>query len=95
MLTNLRDGRLYLDGCVSILAQPVLDRIRAWLDLRQRGWPTTANPHLFVTWHIARRTEPASRRWIWLTIGPGLSAAAIREDRILNEAHAAWPICSA
>ena len=28
------------------------------------------------------------KRWIWLTVGPGLSVAAIREDRILNEAHA-------
>jgi hypothetical protein len=28
------------------------------------------------------------QRWIWLTIGPDLSIAAIREDRILDEAHA-------
>jgi hypothetical protein len=25
---------------------------------------------------------------MWLTVGPGLSPSAIREDRILNEAHA-------
>jgi hypothetical protein len=38
--------------------------------------------------HTGRRTEECSKRWIWLTIGPDLSIAAIREDRILDEAHA-------
>jgi hypothetical protein len=45
------------------------------------------NPHLFLTKHTGRRTEECSKRWIWLTIGPDLSIAAIREDRILDEAH--------
>jgi hypothetical protein len=44
--------------------------------------------HLFLTKHTGRRTEECSKRWIWLTIGPDLSIAAIREDRILDEAHA-------
>lgn len=76
-LTDLRDGRLHLDGRVIILAKPVRQRLSAYLDLRQQRWPTTANPHLFVTWHTARRTEPCSRRWIWLTIGPELSVASV------------------
>lgn len=88
LLTEVRDGRLHLDGRVIVLAQPVRDRIRAYLDARNQRWPNTANPHLFVTEHTGRRTEQCSKRWIWLTIGPGLSAAAIREDRILDEAHA-------
>lgn len=87
-LTDPRDGRLHLDGRVIVLADPVRQRLRAYLDLRQSRWPDTANPHLFITWHTARRTEVCSRRWIWLTIGSGLSAAAIREDRILDEARA-------
>lgn len=87
-VTDLHDGRLHIDGRTIVLAQPVRDRVRAWLDLRQQRWPETANPHLFITRHTGRRTEPCSKRWIWLTIGPGLSAAAIREDRILDEAHA-------
>jgi hypothetical protein len=41
-----------------------------------------------VHYQTAGRLDPVGQRWIWLTIGPGLSAAAIREDRILNEAHA-------
>ncbi len=88
LLTDVRDGRLQLDGRVIVLAQPVRERLRTYLDLRNQRWPSTANPHLFITWHTARRTEQCSKRWIWLTIGPGLSAAAIREDRILDEAHA-------
>jgi hypothetical protein len=48
----------------------------------------TANPHVFLTKHTGRRTEECSKRWIWLTIGSDLSIAAIREDRILDEAQA-------
>jgi len=70
------------------LAEPVRERLRAYLDIRQRRWPDTANPHLFLTKHTGRRTEECSKRWIWLTIGLDLSIAAIREDRILDEAHA-------
>ena len=70
------------------LAEPVRERLRAYLDMRQRRWPDTANAHLFLTKHTGRRTEECSKRWIWLTIGPRLSVAAVREDRILDEAHA-------
>jgi hypothetical protein len=31
---------------------------------------------------------PVSRRWVWRALGPKLSAADIRQDRILDEAHA-------
>ncbi|HWH01704.1 MAG TPA: hypothetical protein VNV66_20845 [Pilimelia sp.] len=87
-LTDVRDGRLHLDGRVIVLADPVRERLSAYLNARNQRWPNTANTHLFVTEHTGRRTEECSKRWIWLTIGPGLSAAAIREDRILDEAHA-------
>lgn len=87
-LTDVRDGRLHVEGRIIILAEPVRDRLRAYLDMRQHRWPDTANPHLFLTKHTGRRTEECSKRWIWLTIGPDLSIAAIREDRILHEAHA-------
>jgi hypothetical protein len=43
---------------------------------------------VFLTKHTVRRTEECSKRWIWLTIGSDLSIAAIREDRILDEAQA-------
>ncbi|MEU7753717.1 hypothetical protein [Micromonospora sp. NPDC049171] len=87
-LTDVRDGRLHVEGRVIILAEPVRERLRAYLDIRQHRWPDTANAHLFLTKHTGRRTEECSKRWIWLTIGPDLSIAAIREDRILDEALA-------
>jgi integrase len=87
-LTDVRDGRLHLDGRVIVLADPVRARLAAWLDHRAIRWPNTTNPHLFVHYRSAARAEPVGMRWVRLTIGAGLTATAIREDRILNEAHA-------
>jgi hypothetical protein len=87
-LTDVRDGRLHLDGRVIVLADPVRARLAAWLDHRAKRWPNTTNPHLFVHYRSAARAEPVGMRWVRLTIGAGLTATAIREDRILNEAHA-------
>ncbi|MEU0514929.1 hypothetical protein ACWEKJ_30530 [Amycolatopsis thermoflava] len=87
-LTHIHDGRLHIDGRTVVLAKPVRERLARYLDERARRWPNTTNPHLFITRHTASRPDPASKRWIWLTLGPGLSAAAVREDRILDEAHA-------
>jgi hypothetical protein len=87
-LTDVRDGRAHVDGRVIVLAEPVRERITAYLDYRNRRWPNSTNPHLFVHRRSASRAEPVGQRWVWLTVGPGLSPARIREDRILNEAHA-------
>lgn len=86
LLTDIRDGRLHLPGRTVPLAEPVLDRIAAWLDERQRRWPLTADPHLFINQQNATRTSSAQADWITKRLG--ISAQAIREDRILNEAHA-------
>jgi integrase len=59
-LTDIRDGRLHLDGRVIPLAGPVRERLAAWLDERARHWPATANQHLFINWYTAVRESPAS-----------------------------------
>lgn len=87
-LTDIRDGRLHLDGRVIVLAEPVRERISRYLDHRAQRWPNTSNAHLFLHFRSATRTDPVGKRWIWLTLGPGLSPTAVREDRILDEAHA-------
>lgn len=87
-LTDHRDGRLYLDGRSIVLAQPVQTRVSRYLDHRAQRWPNTANPHLFVHYRTATHTGPVGPRWIWLTLGPDLTAASLREDRILDEAQA-------
>jgi hypothetical protein len=62
--------------------------LAAWLDYRARHWPGTANPHLFITQRSALGLGPAGHRWIKLKTGVPGGVQAIREDRILYEAHA-------
>ncbi len=87
-LTDTRDGVLHVDGRVIPLAEPVRDRLRAWLDHRGHRWPATTNPHLFIHYRTAGGHDPVGHRWIRLAVGPGLTPAGIREDRILEETHA-------
>jgi site-specific recombinase XerD len=83
-LHDIRDGRLHLPDRTIPLAAPVRKRIATWLDQRQRRWPTTANPYLFLNLHNGIRTTPANPDWVRRTTG--LSARAVRMDRILHEA---------
>jgi integrase len=85
-LTDARDGRLHLPDRIVPLAGPVRERLRAYLDHRQQCWPATANPHLFIHYRNATTTT-ASTPW-WIRRQLGMSAQAIRQDRILQEAHA-------
>jgi hypothetical protein len=87
-LTDVRDRTLHLDDRSIPLAGPVQHALAAYLDERQTRWPHTTNPYLFVTSRTASGDVPVSRRWIWQALGPKLSAAAVRQDRILDEAHA-------
>lgn len=86
LLTDLRDGRLHLPNRVVLLAPIVRDRISAWLDHRAKRWPCTANPYLFINAQTAVRTTSVSPQWINAVLG--ISAHAVREDRILDEAIA-------
>lgn len=86
LLIDIRDGRLHLPGRTVPLADPVLDRVAAWLDERQRCWPMTANPHLFINKQNATRTSAVQADWITKRLGT--SAQTIREDRIPDEAQA-------
>jgi hypothetical protein len=85
-LTDIVDGRLHLAGRTLPLADPVRVRLAAWLDHRQRTWPGCINPHLIVSRLSAPRLIPVSESFPWRKIG--LSAQALREDRILAEIHA-------
>lgn len=71
-------------GRTILLADPVRERIAAWLDKRSRRYPATTNPHLFVSQYTAVRLGPVSSSWISHT--HRIPARAIREDRILHEA---------
>lgn len=86
LLTDLHDGRLHVGEQVIVPAEPVMQRLAAYLDYRARTWPTTINPHLFIhrrSWMHDRPVTP----W-WLHHQLGMSGELIRQDRILDEAHA-------
>jgi hypothetical protein len=85
-LTDIHDGRLYLPSHTVLLAEPVKQRLSAWLDHRAARWPKTANPHLFINTRTAGRLGPVSGGWINHILG--VSAQTVREDRILDEAIA-------
>jgi len=85
-LTDLVDGRLRLGQRSILLAEPVRVRLAAWLDYRNRRWPTTANPHVFLNHRNSSRTTAAGGRW--LTLATGIPIHLMREDRILHEARA-------
>jgi len=88
-LTDIRDRKLHIDGRTIPLAEPVQRRLTTYLTHRNTTWPQALNPHLFInqrTWR--READPAGVRWFHLTIGPGLTARQLREDRILNEVDA-------
>ncbi len=82
-LTDVRDGRLHIADRVIVLAGPVRQRLRVYLDHRARRWPATANPYLFLHQRNALRATPPKPDWISLRLG-GL-AQIMREDRILDE----------
>jgi integrase len=83
-LSDIRDGRLFLPDRTVVMADAVRDRLAAWLIERARRWPSTVNPHLFISQYTAVRIGPVSRQWISAT--NRLHVQAIREDRILHEA---------
>jgi len=85
-LTDLADGRLQLGKRSILLAEPVRVRISAWLAHRNKRWPTTANPHVFLNHRNSTRTTPVGGRW--LTLATGIPIHVMREDRILHEARA-------
>ncbi len=87
-LTDIRDGKLNIDGRTIPLADTPRGHLATYLTHRNNTWPESLSTHLFINSRTSRRDEPAGRRWFRLAIGPGLTARQLREDRILNEADA-------
>ena len=85
-LTDVRDGRLHLADRVQPLADPVKSRLASYLDYRHRRWPDSINPHFFVHVRSAGSTKPTQTSWVNDHLG--MSAQAIRQDRMVDEAQA-------
>lgn len=86
LLTDIVDGRLNVAGRSIPLAAPVRERLARWLDYRQNRWPNSQNPHLIIHQRSAPRMMAANRTYPWQQAG--IRPQALREDRILAEAHA-------
>ncbi|MFE0440875.1 hypothetical protein ACFW2K_38895 [Streptomyces nigra] len=78
-------GRLHLPGRRVLLAEPVRERLAAYLAHRHTTWPRTANPHLFLTSRRAPTTAPVSPAWLYRQYPS--SSHLLRNDRIVNEAQ--------
>jgi hypothetical protein len=85
-LADLRDGRLHLDERVVLLAEPVRQRLAAYLDWRQLTWPGSINPYLLV--HVRNAGTVAHVTPWWIRHQLSMPGQRIRQDRILDEAHA-------
>jgi hypothetical protein len=86
MLTDIRDGKLHLAAQVITLAEPVRQRLTAYLDYRNARWPNTANQHLFLSYKSAVLEGPVSHAYLKQQLG--MAAQTIRQDRIFDEAVA-------
>ncbi|MER6952489.1 hypothetical protein [Streptomyces sp. NPDC000618] len=85
-VTDIVDGRLRIGPRTIPLAGPVKSRLVAYLDHRQRTWPQSINPHLFISRKTAGRTRAVGRQFPWVEIG--VTSQALRDDRILQEIYA-------
>jgi hypothetical protein len=61
-------------------------RLSAYLDYRQRTWPTAIRPHLLIHARSWDTTYPGTAWWIRHQLG--ICGQQIRFARILDEAHA-------
>ncbi len=85
-LTDLRDGRLHIDGRTIVLAEAARDCLAGYLDHRTTCWPETINPHLFINRRSALDDRPVNTNWVRDTLG--MAPNHVRRDRILDEAFA-------
>jgi len=86
MLTDVRDGRLHLSNRVVPIANPVKQRLAAYLTHRNQRWPRTANAHFFIHDDSAHTTDAV--RFYWVNRRLGMPARALRQHRIVDEIQA-------
>ena len=85
-LTDLRDGRIWLPDRTILMAPAAQERLDTYLRHRGGTWPGTANPYLFINNLSATTTAPVWSNWP--THRLGISAQAMRQDRIVDEIQA-------
>ena len=80
---------LLISGRARPLDQLTTRHLRDWLRTRRARWPATANPCLLINRSTADGVKPVSRSYVQDTARrAGITAAGLRADRLLAEAHA-------
>ena len=80
---------LLISGRVCPLDQLTTRQLRDWLHTRRACWPATANPYLLINRSTAGGVKPVSRGYVQDAFRrAGITAAGLRADRLLAEAHA-------
>jgi len=86
---DLAAGTLRVHGHSRPLDTLTRQHAHAWLDLRRQSWPRTANPHLLVNRSTAGGRQPVARAFVHAACQRlGMTAHALRVDRLLAEVHA-------
>lgn len=86
---DLPNRRLNVTGTHASLDPFTTESIAAYLAYRHDRWPHTANPHLLLTRRTAHERGPVSEYWLAGRLrGLPVTLRQLREDRILEEAHA-------
>ncbi|WP_218916286.1 hypothetical protein [Intrasporangium calvum] len=85
-LFEVRDNRITLPDRSILLAPATKARLDRYLAYRRERWPGCINPHFLI--HARSAATPEQVRVPWLTDKLGMSADALRQDRILAEANA-------
>ncbi|MFJ7305990.1 hypothetical protein [Streptomyces sp. NPDC099088] len=80
--------RLRINDRTVLLAGPVRDRLATYLHHRATCWPTTTNPHLFLSRRTATTHHNVDYHWIRRQLPPHLNPRTLRHDRLLHEAAA-------
>jgi hypothetical protein len=86
LLTDVRDHRIVLPDRTILLAGATKARLDAYLAHRRNRWPGSINAHFLIHSRSAATLEQV--KVPWLTRKLGMSANALRRDRILAEVHA-------
>jgi integrase len=80
---------VHIGGRKRHLDRVTLTELRAWLQLRRDGWPSSANPHLLINQSTAGGIGPVGRSYVQSVCAQaGTTAQALRVDRLLAEAEA-------
>jgi integrase len=86
---DLPGGTLLVDGRLRRLDTLTRQQLRAWLGLRRRQWPASANPYLLVNHSTAGGTKPVKRSYVHAVFQRlGTTAHQLRVDRLLAEVQA-------